>query len=370
MAMQVMIGEHSSGMKGLVALLLLVLAACAATPAIHSDEQVIFFPSFASQTSNGWRLSIHGWVHEPETRPILGAILRRAIPIDRDALTDAERDIYRERTRYFLPDNERRKVVTVRIGSLERDAPPTASDGHFTLRCDLSAREFASLPVSNGCLSVAAVLDQNDSRAFMGSIHVLSNSGWSVISDIDDTIKVSEVRNREALLLNTFCRPFKAVDGMAELYRAWQTNGAQSHYFSASPWQLYIPLAEFVAKAGFPAGTFHMKDFRVKDSRFLALLSDPEKFKLKLIRPFFEQFPERQFVLVGDSGEKDPEIYGQIAREFPNQVHTILIRDVTDENRGSQRYQAAFRNVKEGSWHVFKSAKELNSIRIGVSSSQ
>ncbi len=339
--------------------------ALAITPlqsAIRSDEQVIFFPSFASQTDEGWRLSVHGWVHEPETRPVLGAFLRRAIPIDRDKLTEAEREIYRERTRYFLPDNERNKIVTVQIGPLRHDAPGTAADGHFTLRWNLTGPQFAALPASNRCLSVAAQLEVNDSRAFMGTIHVLSNSGMSVISDIDDTIKVTEVRKREALLLNTFCRPFKAVEGMAGLYRAWHTNGAQFHYLSASPWQLYLPLAEFIGKAGFPAGTFHMKDFRVKDSTVLALLGDPEAFKLRLIRPLFEQFPQRRFLLVGDSGEKDPEIYGQIAREFPKQVRGVFIRDVTDENRGAERYKRAFRDVPDASWVVFKSPHELPSL--------
>ena len=346
-------------MKHFLALVFFALALDPLRGAVRSDERVIFFPSFACQTEQGWRLSIHGWVHEPETRPVLGAFLRRSIPIDRDKLTDAEREIYRERTRYFLPDNERHKVVTVQVGPLRRDAPGTAANGHFTVRWNLTAPQFATLSPSNRCLSVAALLEANDSRAFIGTIHVLSNSGVSVISDIDDTIKVTEVRNREALLLNTFCRPFKAVEGMAGLYRAWHTNGAQFHYLSASPWQLYIPLAEFIGKGGFPAGTFHMKDFRVKDSTVLALLGDPEAFKLKLIRPLFAQFPQRRFLLVGDSGEKDPEIYGQIAREFPRQVRGIFIRDVTDENRASERYKTAFRKVPDSSWVVFKSPSEL-----------
>ena len=357
-------------MKHFLALVLFALGVAPLCGAIRSDEQVIFFPGFASQTREGWRLSIHGWVHEPETRPVLGGLLRRAIPIDRDKLTDSEREIYRERTRYFLPDNERGKVVTIQLGSLRQDAPRTTANGHFTLQWDLSAPQYASLSASNRCLSVAALLEANDARAFIGSVHVLSNSGVSVISDIDDTIKVSEVRNREALLLNTFCRPFKAVDGMAGLYRTWQTNGAQFHYLSASPWQLYIPLAEFIGKAGFPAGTFHMKDFRVKDSTVLALLSDPEAFKLTLIRPLFRQFPQRRFVLVGDSGEKDPEIYGQIAREFPKQVQGIFIRDVTDENRAAERYQRAFREVPEASWVVFKTSRELSSFDSVVNPSE
>src|SRR5688500_18105649 len=83
-------------MNYLLTVLFLALAVKSSHGAIRSDEHIIFFPSFASQTVEGWRLSIHGWVHEPETRPVLGAFLRRAIPIDRDKLTDAEREIYRE----------------------------------------------------------------------------------------------------------------------------------------------------------------------------------------------------------------------------------------------------------------------------------
>jgi phosphatidate phosphatase APP1 len=41
--------------------------------------------------------------------------------------------------------------------------------------------------------------------------------------------------------------------------------------------------------------------------------------------------PNRRFVLVGDSGEKDPEIFDQIRRTFPEQVKEIIIRDVVNE---------------------------------------
>lgn len=342
--------------------------ALSSAAAIRPDEHVIFFPSFASQQGSNWLLSIHGWVHEPEQRPVLGALLRRAIPIDRDKLTDVEREIFRERTRYFLPDNERNKRIRIQVGPFERRVPRTSADGHFTWRWVMSGAEFSSLAISNQAVSVRALLEANDRRAFIGSIHVLSNAGFSVISDIDDTIKISEVRSRDALLRNTFCRPFAPAPGMAELYRQWQTNGAQFHYVSASPWQLFIPLAEFIGKGGFPPGTFHMKNFRLKDSTFLALMGDPVTYKLKVLRPFFEQFPNRQFILVGDSGEKDPEIYGTIAREFPTQVKAIMIRNVTDENAASARYKEAFRGLPPAAWQVFTSPAELSHVNSGLSS--
>jgi phosphatidate phosphatase APP1 len=73
---------------------------------------------------------------------------------------------------------------------------------------------------------------------------------------------------------------------------------------------------------------------------------------------------------VGDSGEKDPEIYGQVAREFPRQVRGIFIRDVTDENRASERYKRAFREVPEPAWVVFQSSSELLSFNPVVTDSE
>lgn len=345
----------------LLCALLLFTAGCV-TAQLHHDERLVFFPGIARPVNDGWELTVHGWVHEPEERRVLGAILRRVIGIDRDKLTDAEREIYRARTRYFLPDNERHKVITVQAGILQRLSPPTAPSGHFKLDWKLSNAQFAGLPVSNQCFAISALLDPKDTRSFPGVAHVLQKTGVSVISDIDDTIKISEVRDREALLLNTFCRPFRAAPGMPELYCEWEKRGWQFHYVSASPWQLYLPLAEFTGEAGFPAGTFHMKDFRVKDSTFLALLSDPQAYKSKVITPLFERFPDRQFVLVGDSGEKDPEVYGLLARKFPKQVSAILIRNVTHEQRGSERYKTAFRDVAPDRWIIFNHPKELPAI--------
>jgi phosphatidate phosphatase APP1 len=347
---------------GFIAVLVISTNLVTLASTIKRDERVIFFPTVCVQVNGGWDMQVHGWIHEPEQRPVLGAILRRSIGVDREKLTDSEREIYRERTRLFLPDNERGKMVTIKAGTLRQQAPPTAANGHFRMSWQLQAAEFRSLNLSNRCIAISALLDTNDARAFIGSVHVLSNRGVSVISDIDDTIKISEIRDREALLLNTFCRPFKAAPGMADLYREWQKRGAQFHYVSASPWQLFLPLAEFVGKAGFPAGTFHMKDFRVKDSTFLALFADPQAYKLRTLTPLLKRFPQRRFILVGDSGEKDPEIYGILARQFPNQIHVILIRNVTAEGRDASRYKAAFRDLAADKWVIFNDPGDMPKI--------
>jgi len=183
-----------------------------------------------------------------------------------------------------------------------------------------------------------------------------------VISDIDDTIKVTEVRDHQATLRNTFLREFQSVPGMAQFYQTLaRSNHAAFHYLSASPWQLYEPLNEFVRSNGFPAGTFHLKPFRWKSRSFISLFADPVKYKLSVIEPILKRYPKRQFILIGDSGERDPEIYGELARKFPKQIDQIYIRDVTAETAASTRYDAAFRSVPRAHWQVFRQTVEIRS---------
>jgi phosphatidate phosphatase APP1 len=147
---------------------------------------------------------------------------------------------------------------------------------------------------------------------------------------------------------------------MARVYQAWADSRAASfHYVSASPWQLYPLLADFIRARSFPPGTFHLRPFRLKDGSFLDLFQSPERYKRQTIVPLLEKFPHRRFVLVGDSGERDPEIYGTLAREHRQQIVRILIRDVTGEPRQSPRYQSAFADLPVNLWRVFQDPASL-----------
>jgi hypothetical protein len=340
---------------------LAALAGCSDS-ALKSDEQVTFYPVLAvSRGPAGWELEVHGHVREPERRPVLTAVLRRAVGIDEDELSADERRIWRERAHLFLEDNERGKQLALRVASQEFTLPASAANGHFHASLALSAAPSGGVPgLTNGLLAAAVRGGRGDWRPVSLEAHFLAAAGLSVISDIDDTIKVSQVLDRRELLRNTFCRPFKPVPGMAAAYVRWrELAGAQFHYVSASPWQLYEPLAAFVRSNGFPVGTFHLKNFRVKDETFFDLFQAPEEYKLGVIAPLLERFPARRFVLVGDSGERDPEIYATLARRFPQQVQRIFIRDVTGEAADSPRYQTTFAGLPPGLWTIFTDPKEI-----------
>jgi phosphatidate phosphatase APP1 len=111
---------------------------------------------------------------------------------------------------------------------------------------------------------------------------------------------------------------------------------------SGSPWQLYGPLRRFLfEQEQFPAGTVHMKNLRknmldrgaLKDIMAFAVGGDLATLdqKIRQITNLMIHLPRRKFILVGDSGEKDPEVYRAIQKLFPDQVLQVYIRDVLGE---------------------------------------
>jgi hypothetical protein len=75
------------------------------------------------------------------------------------------------------------------------------------------------------------------------------------------------------------------------------------------------------------------------------------------IETLLATFPDRDFILIGDSGEADPEIYGDIARRHPDQVRAILIRNVTAERADDSRYvDGAFKELSPNLWLLFDGA--------------
>ncbi|HEX6098126.1 MAG TPA: App1 family protein [Thermoanaerobaculia bacterium] len=340
---------------GLFLLLGLFVSPATAFSQIRMDERVVFFPTAARQSDDGqhWIATIHGWIHEPkEDNPLHDGAVRSLVQQIGGNPDLEEARILAERCRQFLADNERGKDIRIRIAGKEHSLPPSDEGGHFSGEIRMASSDVARFATGNR-LVPQALTGRGDRRVFAGSVVLIPREGISVISDIDDTIKISEVRDHHKLMQNTFLREFQAVPGMSEAYRRWSAAGAEFHFVSSSPWQLYEALDEFAREAGFPPATYHLKRFRLKDSSFLKLFADPLTTKPPLIESLLAAYPQRRFVLVGDSGEHDPEVYGLIARRFPAQVAKVYIRDVTDEPATSERYRQAFAHVPTDVWQIF-----------------
>ncbi len=232
---------------GVILLNLNVAILPASTSPIKRDEVVILFPTIGYPMNDEmWALHIHGWIYEPQWEAT--TLMRRLFNLEEEDNDDES--LFQERAAAFFVDNERGKRITLSLGEKRiRLNNKSAKNGHFSEILPMPAAEIDALRHSaTDFISFEAVTRANDSRRFKGQIQLLDKKGLSVISDIDDTIKISEVRDKRALLANTFMRPFQPVPNMANFYNAIakQEKNVTFHYVSASPWQLYQPLQHFM----------------------------------------------------------------------------------------------------------------------------
>jgi len=342
----------------------LLPAAVGAVPEVEADEVVVLFDTAAHASGEGdaieWIAPVHGWIYEPEDsrlrKATLAAGLRAKFGLEVSDLTRANFD---RRANLFFSDNERGKRITVRAGSAKETLPASTPNGHFHGELRVGAQEAAAALRKDGAIDLRVVLDRGDARGFGGTVHLVPRRGISVVSDIDDTVKLSEVADRRALLDSTFFQDFRAARGMAAKYREWASRGAAFHFVSSSPWQLYVPLREFLHAAGFPPAVLELKSVRFKDETLLDLFKPGSETKPRQIEPILARFPERRFVLVGDSGEHDPEVYSALYRAHPEQVARIYIRNVSDARPDDARFGALFAGIPAERWALFTDPADL-----------
>ncbi len=332
---------------------------------LKTDEHIQFVRGYAWIDADGEvSANIRAWVYEQERRPGAKTALRWFTGLDLQQATPAERLNFEQRTQLFRFDSESGKPVRVRLPTHQEFVlPETNSDG--MAEAELALGKWSELSLhgkepQQSLIRFQAVLASGDAREFHGELVAIPATGVSIVSDIDDTIKDSNVLNRDELLRNTFLRTFKAVAGMSALYQQYaaQSDALRFHYLSSSPHQLYPALLSFLSEQQFPLGSVHLRHIDIGDELFGSGDSS-RQHKLAVLRELLQRFPNRQFVLIGDSGEADPEIYAEIARAYPEQVRGIYIRDVTGEAADAPRYQQTFAGLPATLWRIFTEPQVL-----------
>ena len=159
---------------------------------------------------------------------------------------------------------------------------------------------------------------------------------FGVISDIDDTVIHTDAVNLArmvgtVMLGNAHTRLL--LKGVAAFYRAL-FEGTQPDtfnplfYISNSPWNLYDLLSEFFHLHNFPIGpVLFLRQWDL--TRRERLPTRIREHKLTSARNILALFPELPFILIGDSGEQDPEIYAELVSQFPQRIRAVYIRNVS-----------------------------------------
>ena len=197
----------------------------------------------------------------------------------------------------------------------------TDESGHFSLR--------AALPFVPTHIRALASEDLSAVKA----VEVIEPSGVSLISDIDDTVKHSAIASgAKEMFRNTFVRELSelTVDGVADWYNRLAKMGVDIHYVSNAPWQLYPLLERYFKLVGLPPGSVHLKSYSGMLQGIFEPTSERKRGSLEQI---LRDFPERKFILVGDSGEADLEVYTDIVLTNPGRILGVFIRDITTTDR-------------------------------------
>ncbi|TCD71779.1 hypothetical protein EIP91_003122 [Steccherinum ochraceum] len=160
----------------------------------------------------------------------------------------------------------------------------------------------------------------------------LTHTTVRVISDIDDTVKLSGVvQGARTAFRNVFVKDLgeSIIPGMADWYLAMWRRGVRFHYVSNGPFELLPIVNEFIQLSRLPPGSVKLKSYAGR-SLFNGILAAPAERKRAGIIDVLDSFPDSRFILVGDSGEQDMELYAQMARERPTQIIAIFIRDANN----------------------------------------
>ena len=312
------------------------------------EEEVTFYPTYGYRAGTNWKAQLRGWVHEDRKHRAEGIveILKKVAKC-----SDAEVTTVRSRSADFIDDNKKSEKVLVKFDSdpENKTYELTESSGDGIVKLDLvltddqAKRLLEQQNSPNGWLTYRAV---SKDHTGLGRVRLIESepNGVSLISDIDDTIKITDIpAGKDTVLRNTFCLDFKsvAVPDMAAAYKG--LGDIPVHYVSGGPQQLFGPLYDFLitGPGAFPEGTFHLKFISSHPSLESAntvmevlgsSLDVTYKHKLNEITELMNRFPERKFILVGDSGEIDPEVYNEIKKNRPAQVQEIRIRDLINDN--------------------------------------
>ena len=319
---------------------------------LKSDEEIIFFPTSANHTGEGqWQVPIHAWIYESEEHSLSRELSRHVIRelLELTELTEEKgpSEVFKQRIKWFLVDSERNKRISLQVGDKAALSSRSEPNGHITFDIHypttMEPGTWAKLPL---------IPPASDSRTFEAEAQLIPKQDLSVISDIDDTIKISEVIDKKALIEHVFFKDYEATPGMPGFYAELEKHGAYFHYISASPWQLYPSLKPFL-DAHYPKGSFSLRHFRVTDSSFIRFFRSSMEYKIDTISGIIERYPQHQFILIGDSGENDPEVYATIFKRYPQNIRKILIREVMGSDTGPDRKKQAFNKVPDGKWDLY-----------------
>ncbi|KAL7944589.1 hypothetical protein V8C42DRAFT_325266 [Trichoderma barbatum] len=336
------------------------------TKAVAKGDVVWLFDNTAFKVNENapWQAEFVMAVFESEPKCKVADIVSGIAGIIGLADDAEERNTIEERLLPFLWDIQAARTTTVTQGDLRLKLGATGFNGISTNVLKLLHHSKASFTTKKTTCDVEGVVGVVSMET-----HFAAPEGWGIISDIDDTIKITTTSDPIGILKETFINPPSPVPGMPELYagiKSFLPHDTPWFYLSASPYNLYPFLKDF-RDTYFPPGTLILRDssWKTVSGLLSSLTVGTEVYKVDRMKKVNSWLPKRKLIVFGDSTQSDPEAYGEIYRKFPGWIRMIFIRKVTDsaavglvEKNEPQRFEKAFTGIPRDAWHVFDNADE------------
>ncbi|KAI0658783.1 hypothetical protein C8Q70DRAFT_990325 [Cubamyces menziesii] len=328
------------------------------------SASALLIPSYANFSGDNWNVRFYGLAYK----------LPNISTSDLDSLIDGLSTNNLNSTQRSLLQNRTQDLASIPIPKANLTALVFANGSAVTNSSGIQLAttddvgefdQFVPVPGLGGNTTSVKIVQtgiMNVTGPGNGTVILVPSTGISVVSDIDDVMRITKVYVPNEGLNNSFVQPYVNVPGIPELYEHWNETlpGVAFHYDTTTPVELTRTYVDYLF-SNFPVGSLEMRPINITQPS--QILEARQNSLLKL----FQTFPQRKFVLVGDSSSSTLlSAYPQIAQQFPNQIACIFIRNTsaTDPDDKIPYSTKEFKNLPNNTWFFYRTADDLYNLNI------
>lgn len=280
---------------------------------------------FAINSAGTRRTIRHGW--RPAITPYIGyGDCNRVRVIGRVLMEDPER----EEEKVSQARRGFRQFFTIQVP----DCPVRITAGDASVDTHTNEGGYIDVLLDGHNLDSGwqQVMLETDGRKVQADVLIIEpDAEIGIVSDIDDTIMVTWLPRALIAAYNSWflkTNARKPVPGMSEFYRQLRADNpsAPVFYLSTGAWNTFSTLREFLKTHGFPLGPMLLTDWGPTPT---GLFRSGQEHKRVQLRNLMIDFPSIHWILIGDDGQHDPFIYGNMAAEHPDRIAGIGLRQLT-----------------------------------------
>jgi len=268
---------------------------------------------------------------------------------------------------YVAPSGLNGGLIAATGGAQQLTYPgQTTAEGDFDAFVPLQNTTGPSggyLLPGNGTASIQALnIYATGTDSGNASAYLVPTAGLTIISDIDDILRITKIWAPSEGILNSFARPYTPWMNMPDIYANWSRSipDFHFHYLTTTPEQITANYMDFIYKT-YPLGSFDTRPLNFSD------VSATLSIRKFLLQKIFETYPKRKFVLIADTSNSDVmSDYPEMVTDFPGQVQCIFLRNTssTDPTDNFPYDTSGFKGLNQNMYMFFNVPDDLTGLDI------